>query len=191
MSEPVRELQQNLFGGLHDFHVERTATLIDAVRQELGDEILDVIQETGIDRYGLYRWHMERMLSWIDGLIKKYGPNALDIMIDKQRKVRHEQGSQIAGESGKNGLEDIIPFFTYGNPENILTKDDRQATIKATGCLAAKIAVDIDRRDMVYRLYCNIDQDFVAGFNRDLGCEIVQTLMDGCDCCIHRIYVKE
>lgn len=191
MSEPVKELQQNLFGGLHDFHVESTAAWIDAVRQKHGDEVLDVIKEKGADTYGLYRWHIERTLSWIDALTNEYGSTIVDTIVNKHRADRYEQGSKLAEELGKNSLEDIIPFFSYGKSENIIEKDNNQVLIKATGCLAGKIAYDIDRSEMIYALHCNLDKDFVEGFNSNLGCEVIQTLMDGHDCCIHRIYVKE
>ena len=36
MSEPVKELHQNLIGWLHNFHVERTTAWFDSVYQELG-----------------------------------------------------------------------------------------------------------------------------------------------------------
>lgn len=191
MSEPVKELQQYLFGGIHDFHAERTATWIDAVCQKLGNEVLDVISKKGVDTYGLYRWHIERTLLWIDALTNEYGSTIVDIIVNKHRTERYEQGSKLAEELGKNSLEDIIPFFSYGNNENIIEKDNKQVFIKATGCLAGKIACDIDRSEMIYALHCNLDKDFVEGFNSNLGCEIIQTLINGHDCCIHRIYVKE
>ena len=190
MSALVKELQQNLFGGLHDFHTERTATWIEAVREELGDGVLEVLEEKGADLYGLYRWHLERSLGIINALTEKYGEQAMDIIRKKQLQDRYEQGAQIAKELGKNSLEDVIPFFTGGNRENIIERNDTQVFIKSTGCLAGRIAFDINRGDMVYALHCATDPSFTEGFNSKLGCEVVQTLMDGHDCCIHRVYVK-
>lgn len=191
MSELVKEFQKNIFGGLHDFHTERTETWIDAVREKFGDETLSVIREKGVDTYGLYRWHLERTLSWIDALTDAYGSDVVNIIIDKNREERRQQGAQFAKQLGKNSLEDIIPAFSYGNSENIIEKNDKQVIIKSTGCLAGKIACDIDRSNMVYALHCALDKDFTEGFNCELGCEVIQTLMDGHECCIHRIYVKE
>lgn len=191
MSELVKELQQNLFGGLHDFHTERTATWIDEVINAYGEEALSLIKNAGVDTYGLYRWHLERTLSWIDTLEEAYGTEVVDIILNSHRKARREQGAQFAKELGKNSLEDIIPFFSYGIEDNIIEKDDKQVLIKATGCLAGKIAYDINRSKRVYALHCDLDKDFTEGFNSKLGCEVIQTLMDGHDCCIHRIYVKE
>jgi len=191
MSEPVKELHQDLFGGLHDFHVERTTAWIEAVRQELGDEVLVLLREKGADLYGLYRWHIERTLSWIDTLEGKYGSVVTDIVVNKQRMDRREQGAKLAKELGRNTLDDILPFFTHGNNENVIEKDNQHALVKATGCLAGKIAYDIKRPELMYALHCNSDNDFVEDFNPNLGCEVLQTLMDGHECCIHRIYVKE
>lgn len=191
MSTVVKELQQNLFGGLHDFHTERTAVWIDAVREKLGDEVLELLQEKGTDNYGLYRWHLERSLGIIDILKEKYGEQATDIIHQKQLRDRREQGAQIAKELGNNELRDYIAFTTGGNDEKIITKSDTEVLIKSTGCLAGKIAFDINKGDMVYTLHCATDPSFVEGFNSKLGCEVVQTLMDGHDCCIHRIYIKD
>lgn len=191
MSEPVKELHQNLFGGLHDFHVERTTAWIDSVYQELGDEVLAVLQEKSVDLYGLYRWHIERTLSWIDALTEKYGPVVTELILNKHRTDRREQGAKLAKDLGKNTLEDILPFFTHGDNENIIEKDNQHALVKATGCLAGKIAFDISRHKLMYALYCNADNDFVEGFNKNIGCEVLQTLMDGHECCIHRIFIKE
>lgn len=191
MSTIVKELQHNMFGGLHDFHTERTEVWIDAVREKFGDETLRVIQEKGIDTYGLYRWHLERTLLLIDSLRTAFGSEVMDIILNKNRLDRQEQGAQFAKELGKNTLEDIIPAFSNGIDENIIEKDDKHVIIKSTGCLAGKIAYDINRSELIYALHCNLDEDFVHGFNSKLGCEVIQTLMDGHDCCIHRIYVKE
>jgi len=191
MDNRIMELQQNLFGGLHDFHTERTAAWLEAVREEFGDPVLEVVQNKGVDTYGLYRWHLERMLSWIEALADTYGTDVLDIIINQHRTDRREQGAQLAKASGKNALEDIIPVFSNGNNDNIIEKDDKQVLIKTTNCLAGKIAHDINKREMVYALHCNLDKDFVEGFNSDLGCEVMQTLMDGHNCCIHRIFYKD
>lgn len=191
MDNSINELQQSLFVGLHDFHTNRTAEWLAAVRNELGDGVLQTIREKGIDTYGLYRWHLERTLSWLDALEERFGQNALSIVIEKQRTFRREQGAQLAAELGKNTLEDIIPFFSHGKEENIIRKDSQEVLVKSTGCLAGRIACDINRGDTVYALHCALDKDFTEGFNCKLGCEVVQTLMDGRECCIHRIYVKE
>ncbi len=191
MSVNVREFQQNLFGGLHDFHTERTAVWLEAVCDELGGEVLELLREKGADYYGLYRWHLERTLGMIDALSEKYGEEAVNIIRQKQLRDRYEQGVQLAKELGSNTIDDYIAFSSGGNQDNILSRSENEAFIKSTGCLAGKIAHDINRGDMVYSLHCATDPTFVRGFNSNLGCEVVQTLMDGHDCCIHRVYVKE
>lgn len=85
---------------------------------------------------------------------------------------------------------DIIPAFSHGIDENIIEKDDKHVLIKSTGCLVGKIAYDINRDELIYALHYNMDEDFVHGFNSKLGCDVIQTLMGGNDCCIHKIYVK-
>jgi hypothetical protein len=132
-----------------------------------------------------------RTLSIIDTLKEVYGPALADVVFKKEAFTRREEGKRIADELGRNSLEDIIPFFTGGNTDNIIERNDKQVLVKSTGCLAGRIAYDIDRSEMVYALHCNNDKDFVDGFNCNLGCEVVQTLMDGHDCCIHRVYVKD
>ena len=191
MSTLVNEVQYNMFGGLHDFHTERTEVWIDAVREKFGDETLRVIQEKGVDTYGLYRWHLERTLLMIDSLANAFGSEVIDIILNKTRLDRQEQGAQFAKELGRNTLEDIIPAFTHGNDKNIIEKDDKHVLIRTTECLVGKIAYDINRSELVYALHCNLDEYFVQGFNSKLGCEVIQTIVDGHDCCVHRIYVKE
>lgn len=191
MGKSVYELQERLFGGLHAFHTERTAALVEALQEEFGEEVLGILEKTGADKYGLYRWHMERTLALIDTLTKKYGPAVMEVVVKKEAATRYEEGRRLAAELGTNKLEDILPFFTGGKPENVLEKNDKEATVKSTGCLAGRIACDLNRRETVYALHCGNDKDFVDGFNSSLGCEVVKTLMDGHDCCIHRIYVKE
>jgi hypothetical protein len=187
----VVELQQRLFGELHDFHVERNGMIIDVLREKLGDEVLKIIEEKGTDLYGLYRWHLEMLVDIIETLTKKYGIQVMDIISEKQLQIKYENGVKLAEESGKNSLEDMIPFFNGGNDERIIEKDDKHVLIKSTGCLPGKIAHDRNKKDIIYKLHCGTDPTFTKGFNDKLGCEVVQTLMDGHDCCIHRIYVKE
>lgn len=191
MNNNIQELQRRLFGGLHDFHTERTADMLEALQAEFGDEILSTIEEAGVDKYGLYRWHLERTLSIIDTLKDKYNSSVVDIVLKRESLTRREVGIKFAKELGRNSLEDIIPFFTGGNDENIIEKNDGEVLVKSTGCLAGRIAYDLNRAEMVYALHCKNDKDFVDGFNSKLGCEVVKTLMEGHDCCIHRVYVKE
>ena len=191
MDNRITELQYGLFGGLHDFHTERTALWLDTVREELGDDVLKVIQKTGIDTYGLYRWHLERTLSWIDTLAEQLNSDVMNIIVNKHRSDRREQGERLAKELGKNSLEDIIPFFSHGITENVIEKDEKHALIKSVGCQAGKIAYDINKGKMVYALHCDLDKDFTEGFNDKLGCEVIQTLIDGHECCIHKIFVKD
>jgi hypothetical protein len=191
MDNKVVELQQNLFGWLHDFHVDRNGMWIDVLREKLGDEVLKIIEEKGVDKYGLYRWHLEMLVNIIETLTEKYGSQVMDIICEKQSQIRYENGVKCAEESGENSLENIIPLFTGGNDDNIIEKSDKQVLIKSTGCLPGRIAYDINKADIIYKLHCGTDPIFTKGFNENLCCEVVQTLMDGHDCCIHRIYVKE
>lgn len=186
----IREIQKNQFGGLHDFHTERTASMLEALQDEFGDEIVKVLEDIDIDKYGLYRWHLERTLSIIDTLSEKIGSEVVDSVIKRQETLRREQGTILANELSKNTLDDIIPFFTGGNIENIIEKSDTDVLIKTTGCLVGRVAYDINKGEEIYALHCNTDKDFVEGFNSKLGCEVVKTLIEGNDCCIHRIYIK-
>ena len=191
MDNRVAELQQKLFGELHDFNVERNRMFINLLREKLGDEVLGIIEKKGADKYGLYRWHLEMLINIIETLTEKYGDRVLDIILENQLHIRYENGMQCAKGSGKNSLEAIIPLFTGGNDENIIEQSEKEVLIKSTGCLPGKIAYDINKKDIIYRLHCSTDPTFTKGFNENLCCEVVQTLMDGHDCCIHRIYVKE
>jgi len=183
-------LQRKLFGWLHDFHIERNGMIIDVLCEKLGDEVLEIIEEKGADLYGLYRWHLEMLVDIIEALEEKYGTQVMDIICEKQINIRYENGKKLAEELGENSLDDVIPFFTGGNDENIIEKDEKQVLIKSTGCLPGKIAYDINKKDIIYKLHCGTDPVFTKGFNENLCCEVVQTLMDGHDCCIHRVYIK-
>ena len=102
MNNCIVELQQKLFGWLHDFHVERNGMWIDVLREKLGDEVLTIIEEKGVDKYGLYRWHLEILVGIIETLTEKYGNQVLDIICENQSCIRHENGVKCAEELGKN-----------------------------------------------------------------------------------------
>jgi hypothetical protein len=191
MHKIILELQEKQFGGMHNFHTERTANIMEAIYEAFGEEAISIIDKSGVDFYGLFRWHLERTLSLVDTLKKAYGQTAADIIINEESHSRREEGKRMANTLGKNTLDDIIPLFSDGNSENIITKNDNMALVKSTGCLVGRIASDLNRKDTLYCLHCNCDKDFVEGFNRNLGCEVVQTIMDGHDCCIHRIFKKD
>lgn len=191
MQKIILELQEKQFGGMHHFHTERTAKIMEAIYEEFGEEAIKILEKSGVDFYGLFRWHIERTLSIVDTLTAVYGQAAVNIVLEEEANSRLEEGKRLANTLGKNNLDDIIPFFSDGNSENIIEKNDNMVLIKSTGCLVGRIASDINRNDILYNLHCNCDKDFVKGFNCNLGCEVVQTIMDGHDCCIHRIFRNE
>jgi len=191
MQNNILELQEKQFGRMHDFHTERTANIIEAIYEVFGGEAINILDKSGVDFYGLFRWHIERTLSIIDTLKVVYGPTLVDIVLKRESYARNEEGKRIANKLGKNEIDDIIPFFSGGDNENILEKNERMTMVKSTGCLIGKIASHINRKEMLYSLHCNCDKNFVEGFNCNLGCEVVQTIMDGHDCCIHRIFMRD
>lgn len=191
MQKNVLELQEKQFGRMHDFHTGRTATIIESITEAFGEEAINVLDNSGVDFYGLFRWHIERTLSIVDALKEVYGPTLVDVVLKSESISRQEEGKRFANKLATNGLDDIIPFFSEYNTENIIEKNERMTLVKSTGCLVGRIASDINRKEMLYKLHCNCDKDFVEGFNCNLGCEVVQTIMDGHDCCIHRIFMKD
>lgn len=191
MQKIILELQEKQFGGMHNFHTERTANIMEAIYEAFGEEAINLLEKSDVDFYGLFRWHLERTLSIVDTLNKAYGQTAIDIILKEESHSRLEEGKRIANTLGKNTLDDIIPFFSNGNSDNIIERNDSMALVKSTGCLVGRIASDLNRKNILYGLHCNCDKDFVEGFNCNLGCDVVQTIMDGHDCCIHRIFRKD
>ena len=190
MQNIILELQEKQFGGMHNFHSERTANMMETIYKAFGEEAINLLEKSSVDFYGLFRWHLERTLSIVDTLKTAYGQAAFDIILKGESRSRLEEGKRFANTLGKNTLDDIIPLFSDGNSENIIEKNDSMALIRSTGCLVGRIASDLSRKDILYGLHCNCDKDFVEGFNCNLECEVVQTIMDGNDCCIHRIFLK-
>jgi hypothetical protein len=191
MQNIILEIQEKQFGRMHNFHTERTANIMEAIYAVYGEEAINILEKSNVDFYGLFRWHIERTLSIVDTLNKTYGQTAVDIILKEESQSRREEGKRLASTLEKNTLGDIIPFFSNGNSENILEINDNMALVKSTGCLVGRMASDINRNEMLYDLHCNCDKDFVEGFNCNLSCEVVQTIMDGHDCCIHRIFRKD
>jgi hypothetical protein len=191
MQNSIFELQEKQFGGIHNFHTERTANIIDAVYEVFGEDTITILDKAGVDSYGLFRWHIERTLSILDTLEEAFGQNIFDIVLKRESSSRYEEGKRLAEQLGSNTINDIIPFFTGGHEENIIEKNDRMVIVKSTGCLVGRIAYELDRNETLYSLHCGCDKDFVEGFNCNLGCEVLQTIMDGNECCIHRIFMKD
>lgn len=191
MSISVSELQKNQFGFLHDFHSERTAGIITAIQDKLGDEVIDTLEKADIDRYGLYRWHLERTISMLTALQDKFGPKVMDIVYEYEASEARKQGANRAKNLGKNSLDDIIPIFSGGDNDRIIEKSEDEVFIKGTCCYAGKIACELGKSHMLYNLHCGLDKYLVEGFNNELGCEIIKSIMEGDEYCIHRIYKKK
>jgi hypothetical protein len=190
MSNAVKELQERQLGGLHEFFVDLGCEILDALYDRYGEEMLDTVGKMSTDMYGMYRWHLERVLAILDTLSAKYGYGVVDAASEKIAKSRHDEGKKLAGRLGKNSLEDYIMFSSHGNKENIIKQQNDEAFIKCTGCLSGRIAHELGRSDVLFKLYCKSDHDFLRGFNENLDCEHIKTLMYGDDCCIHKLYIK-
>lgn len=190
MSKTVLELQKEQFGFLHEYHCKRTEGIIEALQAKLGDEVIEILEKVDIDRYGLYRWHLERTITMLNTLEDKFGPKVMDIVLEYEISNQMENGMNSAKDLGKNSLEDIIPYFTGGNNDRIIEKNENEVLIKTTGCLSGKIVSELDKCNMLYNLHCGLDKYFVEGFNNELGCKIIKTIMKGDDCCLHKIYKK-
>ena len=191
MDNRITELQQKLYGWLNEFHNERNGIWIDTLRENFGDDVLDVIKN-GVDKYGLYRWHLETLLKMLELLAEKYGERVYEIVYEKQRNDRYEQGKRLAKEMGSNTLKDVTNIFTSNDDTKIIEKGDDYVLIKSgVNCLPGRIAYDINKKDVIYNLHCSTDPILVKGFNDNICCELVQTRMDGHDYCVHKIYVKE
>jgi len=190
MSISISELQKNQFGFVHDFHTERTAGIIEALQDKLGDEVIDTLKEADIDRYSLYKWHLERTANLIELLQDKFGPKVMDIVLEYERSSARERGINDRNELEKNSLEDIISHFTSGDSSRIVEKNENEVFIKTSVCFAGKGACELGKSNVLYNLHCGLDKYFVEGFNNELGCEIVKSIMNGDDYCIHRIYKK-
>jgi hypothetical protein len=191
MQTNIFKLQEKQFGNMHKFHTERTANMIEAIYEVFGEDVINILEKSDVDFYGLFRWHIERTLSIIDTLKDVYGPTIVDIISKRESFSRYEEGKRLADKLGANALEDIIPFFTGGENTNIIEKNNKMTLLKSSGCLVGRIANEIKRNEILYNIHCNCDKDFVKGFNCNLGCEVMQTIMDGHDYCIHKIFQKD
>ena len=191
MQNKISMVQEKQFGYMHKFHTERTANIMEAVYEVFGEDTINILDRTSINFYGLFRWHIERTLTIIDTLKDVYGSAIIDIVLKSESLSRQEEGKRLADKLGTNDIDGIIPLFSGGNEENVIKKNDRMSLVKSTGCLVGKIANDVNRKEILYLLHCNCDKDFVEGYNCNLGCEVVQTIMDGYECCIHKFFWKE
>jgi len=191
MIKSVSKLQENQFGFLHDFHTERTAGILQELQERLGDEVIDVVEKVEIDRYSLYRWHLMRTIDMLNAVENKFGPQVMDIVVEYEISKEKERAMEKAKELGSNTLEDIIPYFTGGNNDRVVEKNENEVFIKTKGCLSGKIVCELGKCNMLYDLHCGLDKHFVESFNNELGCEVVKAIMEGNDYCLHRIYKKK
>lgn len=189
--EQTKAVQQRQFGFVHDFLTERTERMLDVLVEKFGDSILQEVAKAGIDRYGLYKWHLERTVSMLDILQENYGTEILDIVIKAERENETAYGRGLKKEPEVSALERIGNHFAGGDPDRIISKNGHEIIVRTASCLAGKIAQELGRSDILYNLHCGLDEYQVQGFDEKLGCEIVQSIMKGHDCCIHRLYVKE
>jgi len=190
MNISISELQKNQFGFVHDFHTERTAGIIEALQGKLGDEVIDTLKKADIDRYSLYKWHLERTANLLELLQDKFGPKVMEIVLEYERSSARERGINDGKELNKNSLEDIISHFTSGDNNRIVEKNENEVFIKTSVCFAGKGAYELGKSNDLYNLHCGLDKYFVEGFNNELGCEVVKSIMNGDDYCLHRIYKK-
>lgn len=190
MSISVSELQKNQFGFLHDFHTERTANMLGVLQEKLGDGVIDTLEKVDIDRYNLYRWHLERTIVMLNTLQDKFGPKVMDIVLEYERVHAVKRGITHAKNLEKNSLEDIIPLFTCGDNDRVVEKNENEVFIKTTDCFAGKIACELGKSHILYNLHCGLDKYFVEGFNNELECEIIKSIMEGNEYCLHKIYKK-
>ncbi len=187
----INQLQEKLFGGLHNFHTERTAMLLEVLQEKFGDEVLDIVEKVDIDLYGLYYWHLKRTVNVIVALKNKYGESLIDEVAKTQNAIRYNQGKQLALQLPNNSLEDIIPFFTFGHDDWVTEKTNEYAIIKTPKCMIGDIINSIDNSNIAYCMHCGTDKYFTEGFNSCLSCDVIQSIAEGYDCCIHRIYVTQ
>ena len=190
MSDSINALQEKQFGGLNDFLARLSYGIIKNLRDKYGEEAISIIDKLEMDTEGLYRWHLQRILQIIDALKEVYGPEVIGAAAEYTAKSRYDEGAALASERGGNALADIVPVFTFGNDENIVSRSDTEAVIKWQGCPAGRIAHEMGRSDVFFDLYCKSDCAMVSGFNSGLECEHIKTVMKGDGCCVHRIYVK-
>lgn len=154
--------------------------------EQLGDEVLQVASQVDVDYQGLIRWHLIRMIELIEQLQKKFGPEVIDIILAKERAERINNGIEMAEQSVKNTIEDIIPYF--GGNQNVIERSEQHCLIHTKYCALANAAKDAGIEELIYQLHCCSDPFFVEGFNNELKCEVRKSLLHGDDYCEHYIY---
>jgi hypothetical protein len=190
MNKEIEEILKRQFNFMHEYHCERTADILEMLKDNLGEEVLKVVEKAPVNKYGLYRWHLERLVALLDLLTESYGAEVLDLIVGLERSKAKEQGRRDAERLGANSLQDITSYFTGGDRDRIVKESENEVLIKNIGCLSGRIVAELGRVNLLYDLHCGLDNYYVEGFNKELGCEIIKTIMEGQECCLHRVFKK-
>lgn len=131
----------------------------------------------------------------LEVLQNRYGEEALELVgkggADKYGLYSWHMERTLAKKSESNTLEVIAKHFAGGDESRLIKKSEKEVLIKTTECLTGKIAQAIGRGETLYRLHCGLDKYQVEGFNERLGCEVINSIMEGHEYCMYRLFIKE
>ena len=188
VNSKILELQNNKFGALHNFHTERTASIINELADRFGEAVIHVVEQMEIDKKGLISWHLKRTAELVEKLQESFGPEVVDIIKLKEGEDRRKNGLEMAQSTGGNTIADIIPYF--GGEQNVIDRSSDSVLIQTQFCPLADSAREMGIENLIYSLHCCSDHFFVEGFNPELGCEVQKSMLNGDNFCEHYIYKK-
>lgn len=183
----ITQLQSNQFDYLHEFHKERTQSILEDLCHKFGDAILDVASQQKIDRYGLYEWHTLRYVEFLENLKSHYGQEIIDQIVAKQMEKEEESGRACAAK-WNHEFRSLVEHFTGGDSTRVVEETDEYVMIITDECYAGRIAYRHSKEALLYPHHCGLDQAFVKGFNEKIALEIPQTILQGADYCLHKIW---
>lgn len=183
----ISNLQASKFGFLNEFHENRTQTILEELYAEFGEALINVADKQPIDLFGLYQWHTERYVGFLENLKVNFGQEIIDKVIENQMRKEEDRGKSYA-ESQEPLFERIVEHFSGGCDECVIEENDKYVIVRTGECFAGRIAHKIGKSEMLYPHHCGLDFAFVKGFNPELRLEIQKTILNGNDCCHHKIW---
>lgn len=162
----------------------------DSAMEDPAPERPDTLNEVGV----LVRREIEAriIVPIIDRFGEEFGRERVtELLRDVVVDVAREQGGQLAGAMGGNGLEsfaDSLEAWTRGGALEIdvVEQSDTTFAFNVTRCRYAEMYRDLGAADLGAVLSCNRDGTLAEGFNPEMSFSRSQTIMGGASHCDFR-----
>lgn len=183
----ISKMQTSKFGGLNDFHTERTHSILEDLYVDFGEDLIEAAGKQSIDLFSLYQWHTERYVGFLENLKNHFGQEIIDKVVENQMKKEEAQGKSYS-ESSEPSFQKLVDHFSGGCQDRIIEENDEFVIVRTGECYAGRIAHNIGKSELLYPHHCGLDMAFAKGFSPNFKLEILKTIMNGDDCCLHKIW---